>query len=224
MFSSSQIQALFYHSRNKTQAFHGNLDTKSVREAIILHPVKQPSYMYRLHSHFMTLRTHDLLRRAIQLQESSRKWTDNSTWAQGCFLLVKRKPPIRTWEQLELFRNLGHVQHTKAKNLMIKCSMQKSFIVPEWTRSYHLTVFSQLDSENTHSSQTARQTHFTGHAHSWLGSRAPGLVWEVWERLRVIWNIPRPGCKKKLETSRNFCNCSLFFGEFFSHRHCCLYC
>lgn len=157
-------------------------------------------------------------------KESSRKWTDNSTWAQGCFLLVKRKPPIRTWEQLELFRNLGHVQHKKAKNLMIKCSMQKSFIVPEWTRSYHLTVFSQLDSENTHSSQTARQTHFTGHAHSWLGSRAPGLVWEVWERLRVIWNIPRPGSKKKLETSRNFCNCSLFFGEFFSHRHCCLYC
>lgn len=66
MFSSSQIQALFYHSRNKTQAFHGNLDTKSVREAITLHPVKQPSYMYRLHSHFMTLRTHDFLRRAIQ--------------------------------------------------------------------------------------------------------------------------------------------------------------
>ena len=62
------MQALFYHNQSKALAFHGNLDTKSVRKAITLHPVKQPAYMYRLQSHFMTMRIQDLQHQAIKLQ------------------------------------------------------------------------------------------------------------------------------------------------------------
>ena len=62
------MQALFYHNQSKSQAFHGNLDTKSVRKAITLHPVKQPSYMYRLQAHFMSMRIQDLQYQATKLQ------------------------------------------------------------------------------------------------------------------------------------------------------------
>ncbi|PFX22746.1 chondroitin sulfate synthase 1-like [Stylophora pistillata] len=65
---SFEMQALFYHNQSKTQAFHGNLDTKSVRKAITLHPVKQPSYMYRLQVHFMSMRIQELQHQAIKLQ------------------------------------------------------------------------------------------------------------------------------------------------------------
>lgn len=65
---SFEMQALFYHNQSKSQAFHGNLDTKSVRKAITLHPVKQPSYMYRLQAHFMSMRIQDLQHQAIKLQ------------------------------------------------------------------------------------------------------------------------------------------------------------
>ena len=64
------MQALFYHNQSKAQAFHGNLDTKSVRNAITLHPIKQPAYMYRLHSHFFSLKVQDLQYQAVKLQRS----------------------------------------------------------------------------------------------------------------------------------------------------------
>ena len=64
------MQALFYHNQSKSQAFHGNLDTKSVRKAITLHPVKQPAYMYRLHSHFMSTKVNDLQHQAVKLQRT----------------------------------------------------------------------------------------------------------------------------------------------------------
>ena len=64
------MQALFYHNQSKEQAFHGNLDTKSVRNAITLHPIKQPSYMYRLHSHFFSLKVQDLQYQSVRLQRS----------------------------------------------------------------------------------------------------------------------------------------------------------
>ena len=49
----SQMQWLFYHNQSKTNAFHWDLDTKAVQSAITLHPVKNPAYMYRIHSHFL---------------------------------------------------------------------------------------------------------------------------------------------------------------------------
>lgn len=62
------MQALFYHNQSKSQAYHGNLDTKSVRKAITLHPIKNPPYMYRLHSHFMGMGIQNLQHRAVKLQ------------------------------------------------------------------------------------------------------------------------------------------------------------
>ena len=50
------MQSLFYHNRSGANAFTGNLDTKAVRNAITLHPLKRPEFMYRLHSHFMELK------------------------------------------------------------------------------------------------------------------------------------------------------------------------
>jgi len=49
------MQSLFYHNRTGNKAYTGNLDTKAVRNAITLHPLKRPEYMYRLHAHFMEL-------------------------------------------------------------------------------------------------------------------------------------------------------------------------
>ena len=47
------MQWIFYHNQSKTTAFHWDLDTKAVQNAITLHPFKNPAYMYRIHSHFM---------------------------------------------------------------------------------------------------------------------------------------------------------------------------
>ena len=49
------MQSLFYHNRTGKKAYTTNLDTKAVRNAITLHPLKRSEYMYRLHSHFMEL-------------------------------------------------------------------------------------------------------------------------------------------------------------------------
>lgn len=50
-----EMQSLFYHNRTGKKAYTMNLDTKAVRNAITLHPLKRPEFMYRLHSHFMEL-------------------------------------------------------------------------------------------------------------------------------------------------------------------------
>ncbi len=47
------MQWLFYHNQSKTNAFRWDLDTKAVQNAITLHPIKTPSYMYRIHTHFL---------------------------------------------------------------------------------------------------------------------------------------------------------------------------
>ena len=48
-----QMQWLFYHNQSKTNAFHWDLDTKAVQNAITLHPIKNPAYMYRIHTHVL---------------------------------------------------------------------------------------------------------------------------------------------------------------------------
>lgn len=49
-----EMQWLFYHNQTKSNAFHWDLETKAVQNAITLHPIKDPKYMYRLHIHFLT--------------------------------------------------------------------------------------------------------------------------------------------------------------------------
>ena len=66
---SLQMRTLsFHHYTAKDGLFYSNLDTKDIREAITLHPLKNPALMYRLHVHFMTLRTQDLQYKALKLQ------------------------------------------------------------------------------------------------------------------------------------------------------------
>lgn len=47
-----QMQWTFYHNQIKTNAFHWDLETNAIENAITLHPMKNPAYMYRIHLHF----------------------------------------------------------------------------------------------------------------------------------------------------------------------------
>ena len=67
-----QMQSLFYHNRSYDRAFTTNLNTKAVRNAITLHPIKRAAYMYRLHVHFMKLKIQDLLYDTVQQQRRLR--------------------------------------------------------------------------------------------------------------------------------------------------------
>ena len=62
------MQSLFYHNRSGELAFTQNLDTKAVRDAVTLHPIKQSPYMHRLHLHFMELKIREHTYGTIQLQ------------------------------------------------------------------------------------------------------------------------------------------------------------
>lgn len=58
----------FHHYTEKGKVFHGKLDTRIIREAITLHPIKQPEYMHRLHVHFMNSKIELLQHKAVELQ------------------------------------------------------------------------------------------------------------------------------------------------------------
>lgn len=58
----------FHHYTQKGQVFHGDLNTKTIRDAITLHPIKEPAYMHRLHTHFMNERIQSLQHKAVKLQ------------------------------------------------------------------------------------------------------------------------------------------------------------
>ena len=63
------MQGLFFHqySGNGT-ILHNDLNTETINNAITLHPLKEPAYMYRMHSHFMSERIQDLEHKAVKLQ------------------------------------------------------------------------------------------------------------------------------------------------------------
>ncbi|KAL9954156.1 hypothetical protein ACROYT_G041657 [Oculina patagonica] len=66
---SHEMNTLFFHQyTGNGSMFRGDLNTKTINEAITLHPIKQPAYMYRLHSHFMSERIQDLQHKAVKLQ------------------------------------------------------------------------------------------------------------------------------------------------------------
>lgn len=45
------MQVIFYHNKSGEAAYTGELKTKEVHKAITLHPVKQPEYLYKLHTY-----------------------------------------------------------------------------------------------------------------------------------------------------------------------------
>ncbi|KAL9976419.1 hypothetical protein ACROYT_G013718 [Oculina patagonica] len=66
---SYEMNTLFLHDYTANGAiFYGDLNTKNINDAITLHPIKQPAYMYRLHSHFMNERIQDLQHKAVKIQ------------------------------------------------------------------------------------------------------------------------------------------------------------
>ena len=68
-FFVSQMRTLFFHHyTEKGKIFHGDLNTRNIQEAITLHPIKEPVYMHRLHSHFMNERVQHLQHEAVKLQ------------------------------------------------------------------------------------------------------------------------------------------------------------
>uniref|UniRef100_A0A1B6M1P9 Hexosyltransferase n=1 Tax=Graphocephala atropunctata TaxID=36148 RepID=A0A1B6M1P9_9HEMI len=58
---------VFYHNYTEKTAFTGPLKSKSVHDAVTLHPIKQPQYMYRLHNYIQSLRVRDLLQQRVGL-------------------------------------------------------------------------------------------------------------------------------------------------------------
>lgn len=62
------MQSLFYHNRSGIHAFTNNLDTKAVRNAVTLHPLKKASYMYRMHTHMMEVAIQERMSDAVLLQ------------------------------------------------------------------------------------------------------------------------------------------------------------
>lgn len=45
------MQSIFHHNSSGSRAFSGNLKNSEVHNAITLHPVKKPAFMYRLHAY-----------------------------------------------------------------------------------------------------------------------------------------------------------------------------
>ncbi|XP_054286275.1 chondroitin sulfate synthase 1 [Macrosteles quadrilineatus] len=58
---------VFYHNYTEKTAFTGPLKSKSVHDAITLHPIKLPKYMYRLHNYIQGLRVRDTLQQRLEL-------------------------------------------------------------------------------------------------------------------------------------------------------------
>lgn len=64
---SYEMQSIFYHSFTGEEVFTGRLKTKEMHRAITLHPIKQPPYMYRMHSYFHGLHSQNLRYNSINL-------------------------------------------------------------------------------------------------------------------------------------------------------------
>ena len=64
-----QMRKLFLHDYDASgQLFLGELNSKTINDAITLHPIKDPAYMYRLHVHFNSERIQDLQQQGVKLQ------------------------------------------------------------------------------------------------------------------------------------------------------------
>ncbi|XP_020610208.1 chondroitin sulfate synthase 1-like [Orbicella faveolata] len=64
-----QMRKLFLHDYDASgKLFLGGLNTKTINDAITLHPIKDPAYMYRMHVHFNNERIQDLQQQGVKLQ------------------------------------------------------------------------------------------------------------------------------------------------------------
>ncbi|KAL9954162.1 hypothetical protein ACROYT_G041663 [Oculina patagonica] len=92
---SYEMNNLFFHQyTGNGSMFKGDLNTKTISEAITLHPIKQPAYMYRLHSHFMNERIQDLQHKAVKLQRVLRNM-DRLLQANGDELSLQEKRSLQ---------------------------------------------------------------------------------------------------------------------------------
>ncbi|XP_057331409.1 chondroitin sulfate synthase 1 [Microplitis mediator] len=64
---SYEMQSILYHNSSGDQSFTGNLKKREVHQAITLHPIKSPPYMYRLHNYMRGLKIQDLQHERIKL-------------------------------------------------------------------------------------------------------------------------------------------------------------
>ena len=63
------MRKLFLHDYDASgNLFLGGLNTKTINDAITLHPIKDPAYMYRMHVHFNNERIQDLQQQGVKLQ------------------------------------------------------------------------------------------------------------------------------------------------------------
>ena len=84
----------FHHYTEKGQIFRGDLNTRTIQEAITLHPIKEPAYMHRLHSHFMNERIQHLQHEAAKLQRVLRNM-DRLIQADGNRIPTKEKSRLQ---------------------------------------------------------------------------------------------------------------------------------
>ena len=69
-----QMRKLFLHDYDTSgKMFLGELNNKTINDAITFHPVKDPDYMYRLHVHFNNEHIQDLQQQGVKLQRVLRK-------------------------------------------------------------------------------------------------------------------------------------------------------
>ncbi|CAD6241274.1 GSCOCG00002607001-RA-CDS [Cotesia congregata] len=64
---SYEMRSILYHNSSGDQSFTGNLKKREVHQAITLHPIKSPPYMYRLHNYMRALKIQDLQHERIKL-------------------------------------------------------------------------------------------------------------------------------------------------------------
>ena len=103
----------FHHYTVKEKNFHGDLNTRSIQEAITLHPVKEPFYMHRLHSHFMSEGIQHLQHEAFKLQPVLKN-VDRLIQADGNWVPPKEKSRLQ--DKRDFHRQLA-TDYTEQWNL-----------------------------------------------------------------------------------------------------------
>ncbi|XP_049531022.1 chondroitin sulfate synthase 1 isoform X2 [Anopheles darlingi] len=62
-----EMQSILHHNSSGYRAFSGTLKSKEVHNAITLHPIKQPAFMYRLHAYMLGLSAQELRQHSLLL-------------------------------------------------------------------------------------------------------------------------------------------------------------
>ena len=122
------MHTLFFHQyTGNGSMFYGDLDKKTFNDAITLHPIKDPAYLHRLHSHFMKERIQDLQHEAVKLQRVLRNM-DRLIEAKGKALSIKEKQSLQDKRDFH---------HKLAKNNIEKWDMftSKSIYADEGLKS-----------------------------------------------------------------------------------------